>query len=142
MRHAQPLVRRRLQRHAHLAAGLRAIDAGHVAVCQHAAPAAVGQDHHFRHQLVDRVAAHTRHDVDMFAIDLEHIVIALHLIRLAAHDFQMAGKTVQPFQFAPKWVTSPGWPIVASLNNGSSVSCRRLAAIRIESALVDRFWMA
>ena len=66
LRHAHAGMRRRADAHAHLDARrqrrLAAVDAGHAALGQPAAPGAVGQDHRFGDDQVQRRAAHARAD--------------------------------------------------------------------------------
>ena len=95
LRHAQTFMRRRIRLHAravHTPGLLRAIDARHPSVGQHAAPRAVGQDHQFGDDLVQRRAAFALFDPHALAatiglgnrIDVERIIALLRALGLQA----------------------------------------------------------
>ena len=94
-------MRRGDRAHLHLAVVLGAVDAGHIVLVQQFAPGAVGQDHQFRHHLVDGRAAQALADGDAVVLDMEGEVDLLRAVfpRLAACRFQFLRKVPQQFEF-------------------------------------------
>ena len=78
-------MRQRLGAHAHLDAGqqrgLAAVNAGHAQFGQPAAPGAVGQDHGFGHDQVQRRTAHAGADL--------HLLMALRLLARVADQAEV-----------------------------------------------------
>src|SRR5207244_6696767 len=68
---AQALVRLGMNRQAHLAGRLHAVDGGNVALGKELAPARVHEDHELRDELVERRAAPARHDAYAIVVDEE-----------------------------------------------------------------------
>src|SRR5207244_12580543 len=72
-RHAETLVRLRMDAEANLAGRVHAVDRRNVPLGEQFAPAAVGEDHHFRNQLVERRTALARRYVHPVVLDMKRV---------------------------------------------------------------------